>query len=140
MNAIADPFGANVELIQAIRNEIAAEYAEPHDYPWIIGFSGGKDSTVVAHLVFEHLLTLAPSARKRPVYVVSNDTRVESPLVIAHVRTIMDEIQAAAHAFALPVKVQITQPDEDHTFWVSRDAFAGNVPLNTPLPMHTPRP
>jgi len=46
---------------------------------------GGKDSTVVTHLVFEHLLSLPPSARTRPVYIVSNDTLVESPLVIAHV-------------------------------------------------------
>jgi DNA sulfur modification protein DndC len=31
----------------------------------------------------------------------------------------MDEIKAAADAFGLPVKIQITQPDDDHTFWVS---------------------
>jgi DNA sulfur modification protein DndC len=119
MNAISNAFGPNLDLVQSIRRDIAAEYAEPHNFPWIIGFSGGKDSTLVTHLVFEHLLSLPLSARTRPVYVVSNDTLVESPLVIAHVRTIMDEIKAAADAFALPVKVQITQPDDDQTFWVS---------------------
>ena len=119
MNAISSAFGANVDLVQSIRRDIAAEYTEPHKYPWIIGFSGGKDSTLVTHLVFEHLLSLPASERTRPVYVVSNDTLVESPLVIAHVRTVMDEIQAAAGAFALPIKVQITQPDDDQTFWVS---------------------
>jgi DNA sulfur modification protein DndC len=119
MNAISNAFGANLDLVQSIRRDIAAEYAEPHNFPWIIGFSGGKDSTLVTHLVFEHLLSLPASARTRPVYVVSNDTLVESPLVIAHVRTVMDEIEAAAGAFALPIKVQITQPDDDQTFWVS---------------------
>lgn len=112
-------FDPIAELTAAVRQEIAAEYAEPHNYPWIIGFSGGKDSTVVTHLVFEHLLSLPPSARTRPVYIVSNDTLVESPLVIAHVRAVTKEIQAAAEAFALPVQVNITQPDEDQTFWVS---------------------
>lgn len=112
-------FDPIADLMASIRREIAAEYAEPHNYPWIIGFSGGKDSTVVTHLVFEHLLSLPPSARTRPVYVVSNDTLVESPLVIAHVRTVIQEIQAAAEAFALPIQVKITQPDEDQTFWVS---------------------
>jgi DNA sulfur modification protein DndC len=112
-------FSPSSELLSSIRREIAEEYKEPHDYPWIIGFSGGKDSTVVAHLVFEHLLTLPPSERTRPVHIVSNDTLVESPLVIAHIRTVTAEIQAAAEAFALPVQIKVTQPDDDHTFWVS---------------------
>jgi DNA sulfur modification protein DndC len=107
------------DLWSAVRRDIAAEYAEPHDYPWIIGFSGGKDSTVVCHLVFEHLLSLPASARRRPVHIVSNDTLVESPLVIAHVRAMTNEIGNAAGAFSLPVHVEITRPDEDHTFWVS---------------------
>jgi DNA sulfur modification protein DndC len=112
-------FSPSSELLASIRHEIAEEYKEPHDYPWIIGFSGGKDSTVVAHLVFEHLLTLPPSERKRPVHIVSNDTLVESPLVIAHIRTVMAEIRAAAEAFAVPVQIKVTQPDDDQTFWVS---------------------
>jgi DNA sulfur modification protein DndC len=110
---------ANSQLIADAKRDIASEYAEPHNYPWIIGFSGGKDSTVVAHLVFEHLLSLPASQRTRTVHIVSNDTLVESPLVISHVRTVMQEIQAAAEAFALPIQTQITRPDEDQTFWVS---------------------
>lgn len=112
-------FSPSSELLLSIRREIAEEYKEPHDYPWIIGFSGGKDSTVLAHLVFEYLLTLPPSERKRPVHIVSNDTLVESPLVIAHIRTVTAEIKAAAEAFALPVQIKVTQPDDDQTFWVS---------------------
>lgn len=119
MSADGVIFDPTTELLASVRRDIAAEYAEPHNYPWIIGFSGGKDSTVVVHLVFEHLLSLPASARTRPVYIVSNDTLVESPLVIAHVQTVMKEIQAAAEAFALPVQVKITSPDEDQTFWVS---------------------
>ena len=61
------------------------EYAQPHDKPWIVGFAGGKDSTLVAHLVVEHLLSLPRSDRTRPVRIVANDTLVESPLVIGHI-------------------------------------------------------
>ena len=39
------------DVFDAIRKEIAEEYAQPHEKPWIVGFSGGKDSTLVAHLV-----------------------------------------------------------------------------------------
>lgn len=102
-----------------VRREIASEYSEPHDHPWIIGFSGGKDSSLVCHLVFEHLLLLPRSARRRPVHIVANDTLVESPLVVAHLRAVCDEIRRAAEAFGLPIRVQITRPDADHTFWVS---------------------
>ena len=84
-----------------------------------IGFSGGKDSTVVCHLVFEHLLSLPRSDRRRPVHIVTNDTLVESPLVIAHIEAATNEIRRAAEVFGLPIYVQVTRPDDDHTFWVS---------------------
>lgn len=102
-----------------IRQEIAAEYAADHDWPWIIGFSGGKDSTLVTHLVFEHLLAIPRSARTRPIHIVANDTLVESPLVIGHIKRAQDEIRRASEAFGLPIHVATTQPDLDHTFWVN---------------------
>jgi DNA sulfur modification protein DndC len=108
----ADPWSA-------VRREIALEYAQPHAYPWIIGFSGGKDSTVVCHLVVEHLLSLPRSSRSRQVHIVSNDTLVESPLVVSHLEKTVAELRDAATAFDLPIKVEITRPALDHTFWVS---------------------
>ena len=65
-------------MFDAIRKEIAEEYAQPHEKPWIVGFSGGKDSTLVAHLVVEHLLSIPRSDRIRTVHIVANDTLVES--------------------------------------------------------------
>ncbi|MEN9410522.1 MAG: hypothetical protein RL216_2496, partial [Pseudomonadota bacterium] len=44
------------EAIRVIEAEIRDEYLQPHSYPWVIGYSGGKDSTLVAHLVFNVLL------------------------------------------------------------------------------------
>ena len=77
-------------VFDAIRREIADEYAQPHEKPWIVGFSGGKDSTLVAHLVVEHLLSVPRSERVRPVHVVANDTLVESPLVIGHLIEVLE--------------------------------------------------
>ena len=74
-----------LDLFDEVVASVRAEYmSDVQDYPWIIGFSGGKDSTVVAQAVFEALLQVPPSRRKRHVHVVSNDTQVESPLVMAH--------------------------------------------------------
>lgn len=107
------------DVFAAIRREIAAEYAADHDKPWIVGFSGGKDSTLVTHLVFEHLLSLPRSERRRPVHVVANDTLVESPLVIGHIKAVQEEMRNAASAFSLPIVVATTEPDPEHTFWVN---------------------
>lgn len=105
--------------IRAIRADLREEYLKAHGHPWIVGFSGGKDSTLVAHLVFEVLLDLAPADRRRRVHIVANDTLVESPLVMAHIGRVQEEMRAAAEAWRLPVEVVTTRPSPDHTFWVN---------------------
>lgn len=103
------------DIVRGIRDE----YLDPaHRFPWVVGFSGGKDSTVVAHGVFEALLSIPPSQRSRNVHIVSNDTMVESPLVIAHLDVVTKRIEAAAQNLNLPVTVARTHPEPDKTFWV----------------------
>ncbi|WP_175753227.1 DNA phosphorothioation system sulfurtransferase DndC [Burkholderia ambifaria] len=98
---------------------VKEEYlSETQEYPWIVGFSGGKDSTVVAHAVFEALLSIPPSRRNRPVHIVSNDTMVESPLVMAHLDDVSVMIEGAVEGLDLPITVARTKPDLDKTFWV----------------------
>lgn len=106
-------------LIDQIRAELRDEYQQGHQCPWIIGYSGGKDSTLVVHLVFEMLLSLPPSQRDRPVHIVANDTLVESPLVVEHMVDSIHEIGNAATAFGLPLITKITRPAPDQTFWVN---------------------
>ncbi len=102
------------EVVESIK----AEYlSEEQSYPWIVGFSGGKDSTVLAHAIFEALLSLPPSKRKRAVHIVSNDTLVESPLVVAHLERSQAAIREAAVNWGLPVSVATTTPPVDKTFW-----------------------
>jgi DNA sulfur modification protein DndC len=107
------------KLLNNLIEEIRLEYtSSEQSYPWIVGFSGGKDSTLVAHLVFEVLLNVAPSQRIRPVHIVSNDTLVESPLVMAHLHKVLQQIEHAAKTLNLPVSVAITKPDLKQSFWV----------------------
>ncbi len=118
-NALAPTFGSEMAAWASIRSEMTDEYLLPHEHPWIIGFSGGKDSTLVAHLAFEMLLSLPPSQRRRHIHVVSNDTLVESPLVIAHLRRVLAQIEEGANVFGLPITCKLTRPDSDDTFWVN---------------------
>lgn len=101
-------------ILEGIRDEYLS-IEQP--YPWIVTFSGGKDSTLVAHLVFDVLLSLPPSLRKRRIYFVSNDTLVESPLVVKHMRDTLAQILRAAQIFKLPVEGEVTTPKLQDTFW-----------------------
>jgi len=89
--------------------------------PWVIGFSGGKDSTVLLTLVWQALLRL--KARKgvlhRRVYVVCNDTLVENPIITNYVNGVLAKIEKAATQSSLPVFVQKTIPRLEDSFWVN---------------------
>ncbi len=65
------------------------------------------------------LLALAPDDRRREVHVISNDTLVESPPVVRHLKAVMGEIEAAASAWRLPLRTVITRPNPGATFWVN---------------------
>lgn len=110
---------SKVDYWQSTVDEVKSEYLSgDQKYPWIIGFSGGKDSTVVAHAVFDALLSIQPSKRTRPIHIVSNDTLVESPLVITHLNDVTSKISEASKNLGLPITVARTTPDIDKTFWV----------------------
>lgn len=105
--------------LKAIRRALRAEYLQPHDSPWIVGFSGGKDSTLLLHLVVECLLTVAPDERRRPVHIVSNDTLVESPVFQTFVDKMLTQLRENIDALRVPVEVVRTHPLPEESFWVN---------------------
>lgn len=108
-----------VDRLKRIRAEMREEYLALHERPWVVGFSGGKDSSLLLHLVIEMLLQLPPDLRKRPVFVLSNDTRVESPVFQDSVNASLDKVRYGVDALALPVTVVQTHPEDDSSFWVN---------------------
>ena len=70
--------------LDSIKKEIQALYAQ-NDTPWVIGYSGGKDSTTVTQLVYLALLDLPTRSRHKKVYVLSSDTKVETPAIVNHI-------------------------------------------------------
>jgi DNA sulfur modification protein DndC len=108
-----------LDRLRSTQRDIREEYLAANSDPWIIGYSGGKDSTLLTQLVFETLLDLAPSDRTRPVHVLCNDTQVESPILMAYIDRMLARLQAAAETLHLPITVVKTTPDPDQTFWVN---------------------
>ncbi|MDO4687457.1 MAG: DNA phosphorothioation system sulfurtransferase DndC [Shewanella sp.] len=87
--------------------------------PWVIGYSGGKDSSAVLTLVYLALLGLPPEMRHKDVFVVSSDTLVETPVVVDLIIRTMEQIEKGAKRDALPITAHPVVPKTHETFWVN---------------------
>ena len=107
--------------VRAIIDELKDQYmeADTNCRPWIIGFSGGKDSTVLLMLTWIAMQELREDRKplRRRVYVVCNDTMVENPVIEEYVSTVLLKIADAAREQLLPVQVVTTTPQLEDTFW-----------------------
>ncbi|MDD4429025.1 MAG: DNA phosphorothioation system sulfurtransferase DndC [Paludibacter sp.] len=124
------------ERILSIIEELIDQYQEDDRFnrPWIIGFSGGKDSTVLLTLVWLALQKIRNEkqvALKRPVYVVCNDTMVENPVIEEYVSNVLRTIQKAANEQQLPIVVKTTTPQIEDTFWCCVIGKGYPVPNNS---------
>ncbi|NLT05184.1 MAG: DNA phosphorothioation system sulfurtransferase DndC [Solirubrobacterales bacterium] len=89
------------------------------DRPWVLGFSGGKDSTVALQLVWYALRGLKPSERRKHVYVISGDTKVETPVIIDFLSEALDLINSHAQQEGLPISAHKVVPSLEESFWVN---------------------
>lgn len=112
--------------IEYIIDEILDQYmyADTTDRPWIIGFSGGKDSTVLLTLVWLALRKIkeekiVPFQLRRPIYVVCNDTMVENPIISTYVDEVLNQIEKQAREEDMPIFVRKTIPKLEDSFWVN---------------------
>ena len=112
--------------IEYIIDEILDQYmyADTTDRPWIIGFSGGKESTVLLTLVWLALRKIkeekiVPFQLRRPIYVVCNDTMVENPIISSYVDDVLSQIEKKAREEDLPIFVRKTIPKLEDSFWVN---------------------
>ena len=104
------------EKLTDLIKEIADQYLK-NDRAWVVGFSGGKDSTVILSLIFQALTTLTKKQLSKNVYVVCSDTLVETPVVVGLVREVLNSVQISANAKGIPLVTQMVVPDTNNTFW-----------------------
>ena len=108
-------FQATIELLQ---EEIRSLYTAD-DVPWIIGYSGGKDSTATLQLVWSAITVLPPEQRRKTVYAISTDTMVENPVVAAWVANSLAIMQQSATAQVMPIQPRRLTPALADSFWVN---------------------
>lgn len=87
--------------------------------PWIVGYSGGKDSTASLQLIWTAVASLSPEKRIKPVHVISTDTLVENPVIAAWVETSLLRIGISASQQGLPITAHRLTPSVENRFWVN---------------------
>jgi DNA sulfur modification protein DndC len=101
-----------------IHHEIRQIYLA-NKMPWVIGYSGGKDSSASLQLIWYALQELPPQQLKKPIYVISTDTLVETPVIVEHVNSNLGKIGKAAQEQGLPIEVHRLKPAVTDSFWVN---------------------
>ena len=103
-----------------LEQEILEQYLEKDgNKPWILGFSGGKDSTMLLQLVWYTIAKLKQKERKRPIHIVCNNTLVENPKILKYVEGVLNNISKAAIKQKMPITVNQTTPRLEDSFWVN---------------------
>lgn len=87
--------------------------------PWLIGFSGGKDSTMLASVIFEVVMAIPEGQRKKPISVVCTDTRVEIPAISEMVEGTLDRMRRCSQQHRLNVDANLLKPSIEESFWVN---------------------
>ena len=103
-------------------DEIVAEIRELYlsdSMPWIIGYSGGKDSTACLQLVWTAVSSLREDQRTKPIHVISTDTLVENPIIAAWVEVSLRRIGTSAQSQGLPITAHRLTPSIENRFWVN---------------------
>ena len=106
------------KTIQGICEEIREIYLWDQ-IPWVIGYSGGKDSTAILQLIWIAIRDLPSEQRIKPVHVISTDTLVEQPLVAAWVDASHAKMREAAIEQNMPFTPHKLMPAVRDTFWVN---------------------
>ncbi|MDJ1179544.1 DNA phosphorothioation system sulfurtransferase DndC [Roseofilum sp. BLCC_M91] len=109
-----DEFIITIEkLIEEIQNLYCLD-----EIPWVIGYSGGKDSTVILQLIWNALSRLPIERRTKTVHAITTDTLVENPIVAAWVKESIRNMRKSAKEQQMPIEAHLLYPNFKDSFWV----------------------
>ena len=100
--------------------ELTAKLYLEDDNPWVVGYSGGKDSSACLQLMWRVLEKIKSENKPiKPLHVITTDTLVENPVVATWVKTSLDLLRDKAKEKGLPIFPTLLTPNIDETFWVN---------------------
>ncbi|NBP02144.1 MAG: DNA phosphorothioation system sulfurtransferase DndC [Proteobacteria bacterium] len=118
MNQQSLPLSESASKYEEIKNQLKELYQQD-PRPWLVGFSGGKDSTLVASLIFSVAFEMPPEIRNKPIAILCTDTRVEIPAILETVEGTLSNMQKFSNKYNLNIEVHLLRPPADQSFWVN---------------------
>lgn len=103
---------------EAIIAEIQSIYLSD-TLPWVVGYSGGKDSTASLQLIWKAVAALPAEQRTKDIHVISTDTLVENPVIAAWVQSSLARMKIEAERQGLPIHPHRLTPSIENRFWVN---------------------
>jgi DNA sulfur modification protein DndC len=104
--------------LDGIYEEIRETYLAD-ERPWVIGYSGGKDSTTALQLIWKAIEELPKEEQTKPIYVISSDTLVETPKIVNHIISTLENVNEYSEKQDLPFEAHKVTPKVDDSFWVN---------------------
>lgn len=93
-------------------------YVYKHDNrPWLIGYSGGKDSTLLVSLVIETVMRLPERERTKHIFIVTSDTGVENPIVKKYMHSSSNKINEFSKKINANIQADIIYPEVVQSYW-----------------------
>jgi DNA sulfur modification protein DndC len=102
------------ELVDEIRQLLTAD-----EIPWIVGYSGGKDSTAALQLVWMAVSGIPKEQQRKTIHVISTDTMVENPVVSSWVNVSHNRMRKRAKQLGISIVPHLLKPELSDTFWVN---------------------
>lgn len=104
--------------VNRLKEEIKLLY-KSDSIPWVVGYSGGKDSTASLQVIWTAVSEIPESERTKPIYAISTDTLVENPVVSMWVAVSLEQMKLQAEAQNMPIIPQRLTPALEDSFWVN---------------------
>lgn len=106
----------NFSEFEAIIDEMT--YVYKHDSrPWLIGYSGGKDSSLLVSLVIEVVTRIPEYERNKKIFIVSSDTGVENPIVQRYMHSSSAKINEFSKKINANIRADVIYPDVMQSYW-----------------------
>ena len=108
-------FLPNYPIVSAAVERVAEEYLRD-TRPWLIGYSGGKDSTALIKVVFQAIRLVGDATK--PIDVIYCDTGVEIPLAGRLAKRCLRGLAAEAAECGIPIACNVVEPRLSDRFFV----------------------
>ena len=102
------------DLLELSETALRRALDEGRNRPWIVAFSGGKDSTLLLHIVVDFLSKLRSPP---PLYVLYNDTLAELPPIHSWAMRTGRAVVEYLSSRGVGAEFKVTTPELTETFY-----------------------